>query len=141
MDSPLLAVIVYDHPEPFGALTSALNDLGVETYGVRTWDAAKVLIGQYRPLVVFVELTTWHRIREDIIATASEADQAFAAVVVGPLPDIELYVSTIEQGAFNFVAPPFSQEALSLALHSAATDTKRRRETDARASNLSHDFA
>lgn len=129
MEDSLLAVLVYEHHEPFGALGKTLTDLSVETYGVRTWEAARVLISQYQPMLVFVELSLWTKWREAILNTGQTAEARFNVIVVGSLPDIEQYVSTLEQGAFNFVTPPFSHETLSLAVHSAVVDVRRRRES------------
>lgn len=141
MDNPLLAVLVYDQPEPFGALCRTLGDLSLETYGARNWDAARALIREYEPLVVFVELAAWKKGRDAVLNTQAPAAQFFNVIVVGPLPDIEQYVATLEQGAFNFLAPPFSHESLTLAVHSAAMDATRRREIAVRASLVAQDVA
>jgi FixJ family two-component response regulator len=109
----------------------------VETYGARTWSAAKILIGQYRPLLVFVDLPIWRKSYTDIVNTANESDQFFNIVVAGSLPDIQLYVSAIERGAFSFVSAPFSHEELTRVVHSATRDARERRESLAQTAQAS----
>ncbi len=128
MENPLRAVLVLELPETFEAMGAILSDLSVENYGAKTWNAAKILIGQYRPLLVFVDLPIWKKSHAEIIRMASVAHQFFNIVIVAPLPDIELYVSAVEQGAFGLVAPPFTHESLTLVVHPAVKDARERRE-------------
>ncbi len=129
MDTPLFAISIHEHPEPCKALEAALGDLSVETYFVKGWAAARDLIAQYQPLLVFVELAIWNRSHAEIVHLAGVADPYFNIVVVGSVPDIEMYVSTIEQGAFEFIAPPFAYEALTRVVHSAAKDARSCRQS------------
>lgn len=138
MDKPLVAVLVYEHPDPLRALSKTLMDLSVEYYGARTWDAATVLIGQYQPVMIFVEITIWSKTRDAIMRASESADHPFSTIVVGCVPDIELYVSTIEQGAFNFVAPPFSHDILTPVLQTATVDAQRRRDSRMPSASLAH---
>src|SRR5579872_5815969 len=126
MDTPLLALLIYEHPERFESLNATLRDLSLETYGARTWEACKELIRQYQPVLVFVELSIWNKAHDEMVKMARLADQPFNVIVIGSLPDIEQYVATMEQGAFNFLAPPFSHDTLTLAVHTAAADAQQR---------------
>jgi DNA-binding NtrC family response regulator len=127
MDNPLRAVLIHESADTYEALEGTLRDLSVENYGARTWNAAKVLIGQYQPLLVFVDLPIWRKSHTEIARMASVAHQFFNIVIVAPLPDIELYVSAVEQGAFGMVAPPFTHESLTLVVHPAVRDARERR--------------
>lgn len=127
MDNHLSAVLIHERPEPFEALKGALGDLSVESYCVKGSNGAEALIAQFQPLLVFVDLPIWSQSHADIVNMANAADQTFNIIVVGLLPDIEEYVSAVELGAFNFMAPPFSHDSLTMAVHSAAKDAMDRR--------------
>lgn len=129
VDNPILAVLIQERPDPFEALKSVLSDMDVEAYSVESCDEAKNLIAQYHPLLVFVDSPVWSRFHADIVNMAMAADRTFNIIVLGSAPDIELYASAIEQGAFNFVAPPFSREPLMRVVNSAAMDARERRES------------
>lgn len=129
MDNLLLAVLIHERPDPFEALKGALCNLSVESYSVRGCNEAKSLIAQYQPLLVFVDLPIWGIRNADIVNMAKAANRTCNIIVVGPLPDIDLYASAIELGAFSFVAPPFSPETLTVVVHSAALDALDRRES------------
>jgi FixJ family two-component response regulator len=62
---------------------------------------------------------------------ADEADVPVNVIVVGNQPDTRHYLSVMERGAFDFVAPPFEHEPLSCVVRSAAQDVHRRREASA----------
>jgi FixJ family two-component response regulator len=68
-----------------------------------------------------------------ILNTADAENVPLSVIVVGAFPDTRHYVSAMERGAFDFVAPPFEQEPLSFVIRSAALDTYRRREALAQA--------
>jgi DNA-binding NtrC family response regulator len=132
MNNVVFAVLIYERRTPFRALKGALSDLSVETYCVKKCSEAETLIAQYQPLMVFVDLSVWVKSFADIAKMAKAADQTFNFVVVASLPDAELNASTIEQGAFTFVAPPFSREALIPVVRAAVMDARDRRESLAR---------
>jgi DNA-binding NtrC family response regulator len=131
MENLLVAVLIHERPEPFQALHGRLADLSVKAYCAKKCTEAERLIAQYQPLMVFVDLPIWSESHGDLVNMAKGTDQTFNIVVVGPLPDTEEYVSAIKQGAFNFVAPPLSYEALIGVVHSAAIDARERRESPA----------
>jgi DNA-binding NtrC family response regulator len=129
MDNLLLAVLIHERPDPFEALKGILSDLSVESYSITGYRDAKDLIAEYHPLLIFVDQPIWSRWHADIVKMAREADQTFNIIVVGPLLDIQLYVSAMEQGAFNYVAPPFSHRTLTVVVHSAAMDARDHRDS------------
>jgi FixJ family two-component response regulator len=48
--------------------------------------------------------------------------------VAGSLPDTRLYLSVMEGGAFDFIAPPFEHSPLKFVVRSAALNTYSRRD-------------
>jgi FixJ family two-component response regulator len=72
---------------------------------------------------------SWVRIAD----MADEANVPLSVIVVGTVPDTRFYLSIMERGAFDFVAPPFEHEPLNYVLQSAAMSAHRRRQESARA--------
>jgi DNA-binding NtrC family response regulator len=133
MDMPILAVSMHDDMEWCTELEGALEDLAVEVYTVKRCGEANDVIAKYQPLLLFVDLNIWKQSHDEIVSMAVAADQTFNIIVVGSLPDIEKFVSAIEHGAFNFVAPPFARDVLALVVYTAAIDARDRRRSLSRA--------
>jgi FixJ family two-component response regulator len=68
-----------------------------------------------------------------ILNIADSAAVPLSVIVVAAVPDMHLYMSVMERGAFDFIAPPFEHEALNFVVRSAALNTHRRREVLAHA--------
>src|SRR5579862_5989952 len=120
MNNPILAVRIHDKSEAGRALGTALANLPMESHGVESFVEAKELIAQLQPLMVFVDSAIWRAARADILEAQLAAAQFFNVIVVGSTSDIEIYVATLEQGAFEYTAPPFFQETLNRLVQSAA---------------------
>jgi len=129
MDSQLVALEIHENYELGRALGPALAELPVESYSVESCNKATDVIAQHQPLLVFVDLSIWRLSRTEILEMQIAADQFFNVIVVGSAPDIETYVKTVEQGAFEYTAPPFFKETLNRLVQSAAMDARYRRES------------
>jgi DNA-binding NtrC family response regulator len=129
MDMPIVAVSIHDRMEPCTELEGALTDLAVETHSGKTCSEARELIAQHQPILVFVDHPIWKESHAEIVKMEFAADKSFNIVVVGSLPDFEKYTLAIEHGAFNFIAPPFSHDALTMVVHAAAMDALDRRKS------------
>lgn len=139
MDGPILAVLIHESPANFRALAGALRDLSVETYAVEGHHTAislvARLIDRHDPLLVFVDASTWRESHAEIINLAKAGHYGFNVIVLGSLPDLEAQASALAQGAYQYVAPPFSHETLAKAVHAAASDAWDRRQALAHASH------
>jgi len=133
MAEHLFALLVHDQSESFESLKRTLRDLSVETYSVATCTEAAALITQCRPHLVFTGKSLADGSWMSILNIADSADVPLSVIVVAAYPDTRLYVSVMEQGAFDFVAPPFEHEALSFVTRSAALHAHRRRDALAQA--------
>jgi len=129
--------MVCDQPESCAELTSALGSLGVETRIAKNSVEAQEITRREQPLLAFVDLNVWQQSSMELVKMASNPEQILNIIVIGQLPDIEKYVSAIEKGAFNFIAPPFVSDILSLVVRTAAEDAGERRKLLARVP-LSH---
>ncbi len=122
------ALLVHDLPQPFGMLEALLKDFPVAVWSIRSDGDALDLMARHNPALIFVDLPIWNRSSSSIIGLAWSADPAANVIVVGSRQDIEVYVATIERGAFNFVAPPFSREGLRSMVNHAFADVRARNE-------------
>ena len=133
MNDRLFVLLVHDDPEPFATLRQALRQMGIETFSVATCQDAKQLISQCKPHIVFtgdaVADGSWLR----VLRMAEDSEVPLNVIVVGALPDMKKYISVMEGGAFDFVAPPFEHEPLEFVVRSAALDAHHRREASVRA--------
>lgn len=133
MSEHLFALLVHDHPEVFESLRRTLRDLSVETYSVATCQEAGELISQCKPHIIFTESSLRDGWWSSILNIADTANVPLSVIVVSDYPDTRLYLSVMERGAFDFMAPPFEHEPLDFVLRSAALATQRRREALAHA--------
>lgn len=133
MSEHLFALLVHDQSEPFESLRQTLTDLSVETYSVSTCKEAEELIFERKPPLVFTQGLLTDGSWMSIFNLAEMSGLPVSVIVVGPVPDTRFYVSVMERGAFDFVAPPFEHEPLSFVVQSAAINAHRRREASTRA--------
>ena len=136
MERPF-AFLIHDRPEPFGELQAILKDLSVESVSIKSHEATGDLVAQHNPPLVFMDMSlqgnSWMKILNVVLKTEFPLN----VIMVGPLPDIQLYVSVIERGAFSFVAPPFLLDDLNAVVHSALMDVRDRREARLRIASAS----
>lgn len=128
MSENLFALLVHDHLGPFESLTRTLRDLSVETYSVESCKEAEDFVSHCRPPIIFTGKSLVDGSWVSILNIADSADVPISVIVVGAVPDMDLYLSAMERGAFDFVAPPFEHEPLNFVIRSAALDTHRRKE-------------
>lgn len=128
MSKRIFALLVHDRPEPFEALKRTLKDLSVETYSIATCKEAERLISQCKPHIIFTGSSVADGSWMSILNMAETADVPLSVIVVAAVPDTRLYLSVMERGAFDFVAPPFEHESLHFVVRSAVLDANRRRE-------------
>lgn len=127
MTEHLFALLVHNQSDSFESLKRTLKDLSVETYSVTTCKEASALIPQCRPHMIFTDKSLADGSWASILDIADSGDVSPSVIVVAAHPDTRLYVSVMERGAFDFVAPPFEHEPLSFVTRSAALYTQRRR--------------
>ena len=129
----LFALLIHDSSHPLESLKSVLRDLMVDTYSVRTCEEASSLLNQTHPHIIFTDTALPDGSWADILSLAAKADVPVNVIVVGNATNTRLYVSALERGAFDFVAPPFEREDLARVVGSAERDIRSRREALARA--------
>ena len=92
-----------------------------------------MLTGPKPPELVFTDTQLPDGTWSDVVRLAEGARAPVNVIVVSRLVDIPLYVRAIEQGAFDFITPPFESADLAYVIRCAAGNVLRRREIEARA--------
>ncbi len=131
MKEKVFAFLIHDDPNSLIDLKSILRKMGVETFSVRNIREAERLIPQTQPQMVFVDTSLRDGSWKDAMKLAETADVPLDVIVVGPGTDINLYLSAMERGAFDFVASPFQLEPLEYIVQSAALDVRARKQAQA----------
>jgi DNA-binding NtrC family response regulator len=128
MSEHIFALLVHDHPETFESLRRTLKDLAVETYSVASCKEARDLITKCKPSIIFADSSLADGSWVSVLNMAEAADVPLSLIVVGGTPNTRHYLSVMEHGAYDLVAPPFEHEALSFVVQSAALNAHRRRQ-------------
>ncbi len=69
---------------------------------------------------------------EQLLEAARTAPEYVNTVVVSAEANIQLYIETVERGAWDFVAPPFTEIEIAHVLRCAVENTRKRRTALAR---------
>ncbi len=133
MSGDFFALLLHDQPYPLDSLKLALKELSVETCSARTLEEAGRLLPQTQPHLIFTDIFLPDGSWDEVINLAAKAASPVNVIVVGTNPNIKLYISALERGAFDFVLPPFEHHALDFVVQSAGQDVRRRRRAQARA--------
>jgi DNA-binding NtrC family response regulator len=132
MREQITALLIYHQPEPLGGLKLALDEQSIQTCRVRTCgEALHLLKSTAPPHLVFTDTILPDGTWRDVLAGEQRATIPVNVIVVARLADVKLYVEVIEQGAFDFIAPPFVAADLAHVVSCAAHNALRRRKAQA----------
>ncbi len=124
----VFALLVQDTNKPLDSLKVILKGESVETWSAETCEDVAKLLDQTQPELVITQTMLPDGSWVDIVSMAEKAASPTNVIVVGSHPDIGLYISAIEGGAFDFILPPFETEALRHVLRAAVDNVRYRRE-------------
>jgi DNA-binding NtrC family response regulator len=95
-------------------LRQALNAAGVAVRVVRSCaEAQKLLNGKILPAALFCETSLPDGTWTDVLSFTAVARKQVPVVIVSRVVDIELYLNALENGAADFIVPPFCQQDVS----------------------------
>lgn len=134
MMTEISALVLYSQPDPLRILRAALQVPGMNVWEAQTCaEARRLLAGPKPPELVFTDTQLPDGTWSDVVRLAEGARAPVNVIVVSCLVDIPLYVSAIEQGAFDFITPPFEPSDLAYIIRCAAGNVLHRKEIEARA--------
>jgi len=129
MRRTVTALLIFHRTEPYNDLEAALEKLAVRTGRAGTLaEACHVLSSVNLPLLVFTESELPDGNWADVVSLSARASSPVSVIVVGQEIDTKLYVSVIEGGAFDFMAPPFEAIDLAHVVRCAADNALMRRQ-------------
>jgi len=129
MRGTVTALLIFHRTEPCNDLEAALEKLAVRTGRAHTLaEACHILSTVNLPLVVFTESELPDGNWADVVSLSARAAAPVSVIVMGQEIDTKLYVSVIEAGAFDFMAPPFEPLDLDHVVRCAADNALMRRQ-------------
>jgi DNA-binding NtrC family response regulator len=121
-------LLVHDNSETFTALKDALERLGMTvTQAGSQAQAKRMLCGLNPAPVVFTDTDLPDGKWMDILALSGKAAKHVNVIVVSRLVNTRVYVDAIENGAFDFLAPPFNPTDLAYVVRTALDNAVSRR--------------
>jgi DNA-binding NtrC family response regulator len=132
MSERVSALVVHSHKEPMSSLGHLLEEQNVRIEHASTCGEAFVTLWRTNPPhLVFTDTTLSDGTWRHILALSRQAPTPVNVIVVSSLVDITLYLETLDQGAFDFITPPFEGREIAHILRCAASDVDRRRKDKA----------
>lgn len=125
------ALLVSGRNDPLDDLKAALKNQGIEIWSARSCEEVEHLLDQTHPELVFTDTSLSDGTWANIVSLAEQASVPTAVVVVAAHPDTQLYISTMEHGAFDFIVPPFEADAMNHVLRTAVESVRRQRDRQA----------
>ncbi|TAM80920.1 MAG: response regulator [Acidobacteria bacterium] len=127
------ALMVHDRADPFQALKPVLRCLGVDTFSVSNCVDAVHLLEQTHPHLLFTDTQLPDGTWIDLVNLADGTAVPACVILVGQSKDPELFQSALNNGAFDFISPPFDPDTISQILSRAMALVRNRREQLSRA--------
>ncbi|MBI4166935.1 MAG: response regulator [Acidobacteria bacterium] len=122
------AVLVHDRTNPIEPLKVLLKGQAVETWSAKTCDEVARLLDQTQPELVITDTRLQDGTWVDVINLAEKAAVPTNVIVVGSHDDTKLYITAMQNGAFDFILPPFEVKSVAHVLRVAVDNVRHRRE-------------
>jgi DNA-binding NtrC family response regulator len=128
MQERVTALLVHSDSEMLATLRGVLERQSVKTTRARSCaEAAEILELGSAPHLVFTDTVlpdgTWER----VLTLAGNAPEYVNVIVVSAVPDIRLYIETVERGVWDFIAPPFAETEVAHVVLCAVENVHKRR--------------
>jgi DNA-binding NtrC family response regulator len=134
MEGRVRALLVYADGEPSQSLDLALQNLKVEVCRARTCQEAwsLVRVNPEPPDIIFTDARLPDGSWEELLGLARGMGLPPKIIVVARVEDPRFYLQAMEDGAFDFMLPPFESAGLAHVIR-CATDYSRGRSVSANA--------
>lgn len=128
----VFALLVSEEDECSKTLKNLLKSHGIEIWTTQTCEEAARLMDQTHPELVFTSTMLRDGSWSDVVRLAEKTLVPTNVIVVGRCKDTDLYLSTLDFGAFDFILPPFEADPIAFVARVAAENVRLRREEEAR---------
>jgi len=129
MKNHVTALLLYNQAGPFRDLSLALRRRSVLVSEARSCgEAERVILGPEPPELVFTEPQLPDGSWSDVVRNARAANSPVNVIVVSPDVNIAFYLEVIQNGAFDFIAPPFEAPGLTHVVNCARDNVLARRQ-------------
>jgi DNA-binding NtrC family response regulator len=120
MAEQISALLVHGQDEACQALSGILKSLSVEVVHAHNCREASLFFnGQSAIDMVFTGIDLPDGSWADVLGLAQKSKCYLPVIAVSQTVDIELYLGTLGEGAFDFIAPPFLTSDLAHIIRSA----------------------
>lgn len=115
----------------FQDLKAILKKQHIEVYGAESCEAVGRLLDQTHPELIFTPKLLCDGTWRDIIHLSERVSVPINVIVVAQNKDVRFYLSAMDYGAFDFILPPFENEAVAHVVRTAVENVLRKRKTQA----------
>jgi DNA-binding NtrC family response regulator len=127
MEASTRALLVHDGQTYFRALKATVERQEISTRQARDCRETSLLLsGRNASQIVFTDTQLLDGTWKDVVNMAAQAPNAPKVIVVSRLVDIKLYLDALEEGAFDFIVPPFVDVDLAYIMRSALLSARPR---------------
>ena len=132
MTERISALIISGQSQPAAGLKALLESHSVEAHTACSCGEALLrLWGDDPPHLVFTDLRLKDGTWQDVLSVTKKSLATTHVIVVSAQVDVNLYIQSIERGAFDFVVPPLSASEIEFVLRSAVGDVQNQRRSQA----------
>ena len=123
-----LALLVTNRSAWDSALRALLESRGFAVYTAHSCSEGALLFeSPHPPHLVFTDSQLADGSWADVLAATRQSAIPVNAIVVSPCVDVSQYIQVLEQGAFDFVVPPFRLEEIDYVIRNAMASVEFRR--------------
>ena len=112
-------------------LKGVLKKQQIDIYSAESCEEVARLLDQTHPELIFTAKLLRDGTWRNVIHLSESLSVPTNVIVVGDYQDISLYLSAMDYGAFDFILPPFEEDAIAHVVRAASESLRRRRESQA----------
>lgn len=121
MAARVRALLVHDEERPVAELKPLLESQGIETLQVRSCGEAEAALASVEPpALIFTDTALPDGTWVDVQSLAEE--RAAPVVVISRFVDLPFYLEVLENGASDYMVPPFQEADVAYVVRSALLD-------------------
>ena len=130
MSKTISALLVGGADDDSETLERALEKQSVRALRAGTCREARKFLSQAQPPhLLFTHPTLPDGTWADVVKLASEAPKAVDVIVVSRVDDVNLYLETMQRGAFDFISSPLPGSDFARVVRCASSDVESRRKS------------